>query len=87
MSKNHTTCLKYAAAFYLLKWTNWDCKLEPIHLTMSAPMPNRVMHASMCIWPNLTKHMTNPMCLQLLTFSAPTLNHVALVSICFACEA
>merc|ERR1712112_745066 len=45
-------------------------------LTVSAPMPNRVAHASMCVWPNLTKHKTNPMCLHLLTVFAPLPNHV-----------
>merc|ERR1712081_69567 len=51
-------------------------------LTVSAPTPNCVAHASTCVWPNLTKNKTNPTCLHLLTVSAPTPNRVAHASTC-----
>merc|ERR1711954_628007 len=46
-------------------------------LTVSAPTPNRMAHASTCVWPNLTKNKTNPTCLHLhLTVFPPMPNRV-----------
>ena len=63
--------------------------LQCLHLclTLAAPTPNHVAHASTCVWPNLTRHKTNPTGLHLLTMSAPRPNHVAHTSTCGACEA
>ena len=63
--------------------------LQCLHLclTLAAPTPNHVAHASMCVWPNLTRHKTNPTGLHLLTMSLPRPNHMAHTSTCGACEA